>query len=208
MPAILSISNLTKTYASGLQALKNVSLDICKGEIFALLGPNGAGKTTLINIVCGIVTPSSGSVVADTYEAVDYGLTSLLVRATRAACPNAVFVYLSSLGAAEQGGNAYLKARGRIEHELRDSGLPYLVVRPSFITGPDRPESRPTERLAATVVDGALALMGALGARALRDRYASMTAADLASGIVRLALLPGGGSRAVDCADLRATQPK
>ena len=59
---MLSISNLTKTYASGRQALKEVSLEIEPGEIFALLGPNGAGKTTLINIVCGIVTPTSGSV--------------------------------------------------------------------------------------------------------------------------------------------------
>ncbi len=59
---MLSIANLTKTYASGRQALKEVSLEIEQGEIFALLGPNGAGKTTLINIVCGIVTPTSGSV--------------------------------------------------------------------------------------------------------------------------------------------------
>jgi ABC-2 type transport system ATP-binding protein len=65
MPAVLAISNLTKTYASGLQALKPINLEIRKGEIFALLGPNGAGKTTLINIVCGIVTPSSGEVIAD-----------------------------------------------------------------------------------------------------------------------------------------------
>ncbi len=62
MTPVLSISNLTKTYASGLVALKRVDLEIRKGEIFALLGPNGAGKTTLINIVCGIVTPTSGSV--------------------------------------------------------------------------------------------------------------------------------------------------
>ena len=61
-PAIISISGLTKTYASGLQALKGVDLEIRRGEIFALLGPNGAGKTTLINIVCGIVTPTAGSV--------------------------------------------------------------------------------------------------------------------------------------------------
>src|SRR6201997_4096641 len=62
MPAIISISKLTKTYGSGLQALKHVDLDILKGEIFALLGPNGAGKTTLINIICGIVNLTSGSV--------------------------------------------------------------------------------------------------------------------------------------------------
>jgi ABC-2 type transport system ATP-binding protein len=73
MPPIISISNLTKTYASGLQALKGVDLDIRKGEIFALLGPNGAGKTTLISIVCGIVTPTEGVVVADGHDIVrDY----------------------------------------------------------------------------------------------------------------------------------------
>ena len=68
MPPIISISKLTKTYASGLQALKNIDLEILKGEIFALLGPNGAGKTTLINIVCGIVTPSTGVVVVDGHD--------------------------------------------------------------------------------------------------------------------------------------------
>jgi ABC-2 type transport system ATP-binding protein len=68
MPPIISISKLTKTYASGLQALKNINLEILKGEIFALLGPNGAGKTTLINIVCGIVTPSTGVVAVDGHD--------------------------------------------------------------------------------------------------------------------------------------------
>lgn len=61
---IISISSLVKTYASGFQALKGINLDIRRGEIFALLGPNGAGKTTLINIVCGIVTRSSGQILA------------------------------------------------------------------------------------------------------------------------------------------------
>ena len=62
---ILSIRGLRKSYASGTEALKSADLDIRRGEIFALLGPNGAGKTTLINIVCGIVTPTSGEVLVD-----------------------------------------------------------------------------------------------------------------------------------------------
>ena len=60
MAAILDISNLSKTYASGFQALKSVNLRIEKGEIFALLGPNGAGKTTLISIICGLTYASTG----------------------------------------------------------------------------------------------------------------------------------------------------
>src|SRR5947199_10384816 len=60
--SVISVTNLSKTYASGFQALKRIDLEIRRGEIFALLGPNGAGKTTLINIVCGIVTPSAGTV--------------------------------------------------------------------------------------------------------------------------------------------------
>ena len=68
MSAVLSIQGLTKTYATGVEALKPVDLAIEKGEIFALLGPNGAGKTTMISIVCGIVTPSSGSVTVAGFD--------------------------------------------------------------------------------------------------------------------------------------------
>ena len=68
MPPIITIANLSKRYASGLEALKRVDLEIHKGEIFALLGPNGAGKTTLISIVCGIVNASTGTVTADGHD--------------------------------------------------------------------------------------------------------------------------------------------
>jgi ABC-2 type transport system ATP-binding protein len=73
MTPIISVSNLSKTYASGLSAVRNVSLEIRRGEIFALLGPNGAGKTTLISIVCGIVNPSQGTVLVDGHDIIrDY----------------------------------------------------------------------------------------------------------------------------------------
>src|ERR1700685_3602881 len=76
MTAAIAVSHLNKTYASGFQALKDVSLEIQHGEIFALLGPNGAGKTTLINIICGIVKPSSGSVTVDGHDILaDYRAT-------------------------------------------------------------------------------------------------------------------------------------
>ncbi|MGB2692512.1 MAG: ABC transporter ATP-binding protein, partial [Thermodesulfobacteriota bacterium] len=73
MQSIISVQNLSKTYASGLKALSNINLDIHEGEIFALLGPNGAGKTTLIGIICGIVNPTEGTVLADGHDIIsDY----------------------------------------------------------------------------------------------------------------------------------------
>ena len=70
---LISINNLSKTYSNGLNALKEVNLNIKKGEILAMLGPNGAGKTTLISIICGIVTPSSGKVGVDGFDIIkDY----------------------------------------------------------------------------------------------------------------------------------------
>ena len=80
MQPIISVSNLAKTYASGFKALKKINLEIFQGEIFALLGPNGAGKTTLINIVCGIVNPTQGVVLADGHDIVtDYRAARSLI---------------------------------------------------------------------------------------------------------------------------------
>jgi ABC-2 type transport system ATP-binding protein len=77
---IISVKGLTKTYASGYRALKAIDLDIRRGEIFALLGPNGAGKSTLINIICGLVSPSSGIVLADGHDIVrDYRAARALI---------------------------------------------------------------------------------------------------------------------------------
>lgn len=70
MSSAISVSSLNKTYESGFQALKNINLEIRHGEIFALLGPNGAGKTTLISIICGIVNPTSGTILADGHDIV------------------------------------------------------------------------------------------------------------------------------------------
>jgi ABC-2 type transport system ATP-binding protein len=68
MSSVICVSNLSKTYASGFNALKGINLDITRGEIFALLGPNGAGKTTLISIICGIANPSTGSVTVEGHD--------------------------------------------------------------------------------------------------------------------------------------------
>jgi ABC-2 type transport system ATP-binding protein len=80
MQPVISVTDLSKTYASGFQALKNINLDIRKGEIFALLGPNGAGKTTLISIICGIVTASQGGVLVDGRDiAKDYRIVRAMI---------------------------------------------------------------------------------------------------------------------------------
>ena len=144
---------------------------------------------------------------ADGYEHVDYGLTALLLRATaRAARETGTaprFVYLSSVGADAASRNPYLAVRGRLEAELRASGLPWTVARPSFITGPDRDESRPAERLGAAVVDAALAIPGWLGARRLRDRWRSTTADELAHALARLADDPRADAAIVEGDGLR-----
>src|SRR5499426_4781275 len=78
--SIVTVTGLSKTYASGFQALKRVDLTIRRGEIFALLGPNGAGKTTLIGIVCGIVKPSEGSVLVGGHDIIaDYRAARSLI---------------------------------------------------------------------------------------------------------------------------------
>ena len=80
MQPVISVQKLSKTYANGFDALKNVSLEVRKGEIFALLGPNGAGKTTLINIICGLVNPGSGTVAVGGHDIVaDYRKTRSLI---------------------------------------------------------------------------------------------------------------------------------
>jgi ABC-2 type transport system ATP-binding protein len=80
MPSIVTVSHLSKTYASGQQALDDINLDIQRGEIFALLGPNGAGKTTLISVICGIVRASAGSVLVDGHDTVrDYRAARALI---------------------------------------------------------------------------------------------------------------------------------
>jgi uncharacterized protein YbjT (DUF2867 family) len=145
----------------------------------------------------------AGGAPAD-YETVDWGLTVLLVEAARTV--GAKVVYLSSAGADARSRSAYLAVRGRVEARLRESGLPFVSARPSFITGPDRDESRPAERVGAVVADGALGLLGALGARRLRDRYRSTTNVALARALVRLGL-DAGATGIVESEDLRDDAP-
>ncbi len=139
----------------------------------------------------------------ETHEAIDYGLTSLLLDAAASIEPPPRFVYLSSIGAGPKSG-AYLRARWKIESELAQCGLPYVIARPSFITGADRDESRPGERFAAGLVNGAAAVVGALGARRARGRWRSITGPELAEGLVAAALDPEARELTLDAHDLRA----
>ncbi len=124
----------------------------------------------------------------ESYEKVDYGLSALLMRAVLLTGRETRFIYLSSIGVHENPRNAYLAARWRMESELKESRLPYIIARPGFITGPDRDDFRLSERVLATVSDGALALAGLVGARKLRARFRSITGPQLAHALVRAAL--------------------
>ncbi|HEY8430378.1 MAG TPA: NAD(P)H-binding protein [Sandaracinaceae bacterium] len=138
----------------------------------------------------------------ESYEAVDYGLTAMLRRACEASGRRPRFVYLSAIGVREGTSNAYMAARARIERELRDGSLPYVIARPSFILG-ERDEARVGETIGAALADGLLDVLGALGARKLRDRYASIDAKDLARALVRLGLDPAAENTIVETDALR-----
>jgi uncharacterized protein YbjT (DUF2867 family) len=142
------------------------------------------------------------AVAGDIYQSVDLGLTRTLVEAALAAGTRPRFVYLSSVGASETARSGYLKARGQAERVVIDSGLPYRIARPSFISGPGRDDSRPAERAASVISDGLLAVAGAFGARKTRDRYRSTTPDVLADALVRLATDPGS-DRIIEGGDLR-----
>jgi uncharacterized protein YbjT (DUF2867 family) len=129
----------------------------------------------------------SGSAVKDNYEAVDYGLSIMLLDAAVACGSRPRFVYLSAMGADGRAVNDYMEVRQRVEAAVLASGLPYLIARPGFITGDDRDETRVAERVAARISDGLLAGLGVLGAKRLRARYTSLTGAQLGAALVELA---------------------
>jgi nucleoside-diphosphate-sugar epimerase len=144
-----------------------------------------------------------GSTAAREYERVDYGLSALLLDAAAATAGVERFVYLSSAGVRPGTRNPYLLARFRMEERLRRSEVPWLIARPSFITGPDREEDRPMERVAARAADLLLTVPGMLGAARLRDRWRSITGRELAVALVRLALDPAAANTVVTGEDLR-----
>lgn len=137
------------------------------------------------------------------YEAVDFGLTKLLLDAVRDSGLRPRFVYLSSAGASPRARGAYMQVRWRVEEALRDSGLPYTIARPSFITGPDRDETRPGERIGAAVADGLLSVATMFGGRRLAARYRSTSNTALARALVARALDPAAENAVLESEELR-----
>jgi uncharacterized protein YbjT (DUF2867 family) len=142
---------------------------------------------------------------SESYEAIDFGLTAMLIRAAVASGSKPRFVYLSALGVGEHATNPYLVARWRAESALRASGLPYTIARPSFITGPDRDESRPLERVGAAVADAAAGIARLVGAQRFAGSVRSMTGVELAEGLVRRAFEPSTENATIGTEELRAS---
>jgi len=163
-------------------------------HVFSLLGTTRARRRA-----------SGTSGAGETYEAVDYGLTAMLIRAAVASGSRPRFIYLSALGVQEHTSNPYLVARWKAESMLRASGLPYTIARPSFITGPDRDESRPLERVAATVVDAAAGLARLFGAHGLAGSVRSMSGPELAAGLVRHAFDAASENATLGTEEIRAS---
>ena len=140
----------------------------------------------------------------ESYETVDFGLTAMLIRSAVLSGSAPRFIYLSSLGVREHTSNAYLSARWRAESLLRASGLPYTIVRPAFITGPDREESRPLERAGAAVTNVVAGFAAAIGARQLGGRLRSLSGAELAAALVRHGFDPASENSIISSEELHA----
>jgi nucleoside-diphosphate-sugar epimerase len=162
------------------EAMGSVMAELKPDLVFALLGTTRARGRRAYR--------SEGRV--ENYATVDVGLTLMLYDAARRSGGSPRFVYLSSIGARPDTGNRYLAARALVESTIVGGPLPYIIARPSFITGPDRDELRPGERLGARVSDALLGVARLLGGGRLWARYRSTTAAILANALVRAARDP------------------
>jgi uncharacterized protein YbjT (DUF2867 family) len=137
------------------------------------------------------------------YAEVDRDLPLLLVDAAIRAGVTPTLAYLSALGADPDSRNAYLRARGAVERAIAAAPMPWVILRPSFVTGPDRREPRPAERLAAKAVDGVLGALGALGWKAPASRYGSLDAEAVARALDTLSRDPSARGRIIEGSALR-----
>jgi uncharacterized protein YbjT (DUF2867 family) len=148
---------------------------------------------------------SEGRGAIDAYEAIDYGLSALLRRAAEGSGRRPRFVYLSSLGVTPNTRNTYMKVRARIEAELAAGTIPYTIVRPAVITGADRDDGRPGERIGAVALDGVASILGAFGAKRLGRRLKTTSNTALASELLRVAFDPACERRIVESEELAKT---
>lgn len=156
--------------------------------VFSLIGTTKAR---------GRAAKRAGTALED-YETVDYGLNAMLIDAAVAAKVAGPLVYLSSLGATAKSSNAYMRARGKVEEKLIASGLAYIIIRASFITGSDRDEFRAGERIGATLLDGVFAL----GGRKLRAKYGSVSGEALSRMLARVAADPFAQRSIIEAKDI------
>jgi nucleoside-diphosphate-sugar epimerase len=137
------------------------------------------------------------------YDTVDYGMTRLLIDATRAQAPQARFLYLSSIGVSEaRPSNAYMLARWKCETDLRASGLSWTIARPSFLTGPERDESRPMESIGAALTSGLGRALALVGATSLERNYSPIDNQQLAKVLVQSTLDPAWANRVLEARDM------
>ncbi len=162
--------------------------------VFGLLGTTRARMQALQR--------TGGEADAASYETVDYGLTAMLVEASFLTGGAPRFTYLSAMGAGPGSKGAYMHWRYKAEQAVITSGLPYTIVRPAIVTGPDRDENRTGERLANSVLEATLNLGKTVGLVGPWRKYRSIDAASLAEAMIRLALSPDGLNRIVERADL------
>ncbi|AWV88595.1 NAD(P)H-binding protein [Bradymonas sediminis] len=177
-----------------VKAWENVELSTAAWEEEAIRAELARLEPTHIFLLLG-TTKARGrqgtdSAVADTYEAVDYGLTHMVLEANKATAQPGRVIYLSAIGVKQGTTNPYLKVRARIEAELQAASVSWASVRASFISGPDRGESRPLERIGSVASKPLFAALGALGAKSLSERYQPRTGAELAALLIDCALNP------------------
>jgi uncharacterized protein YbjT (DUF2867 family) len=140
----------------------------------------------------------------ENYETVDYGLAAMLMRALARTTLKPRFIYLSSVGVSKNAKGGYLRARYKAEQELQASGLEWIIARPAFITGEEREEWRPAERIGGKLFDAVLSAVSALGAKDLANRYASLNSEQLARALIYFGIDAAGANVIVDAANLRA----
>lgn len=139
---------------------------------------------------------------AESYEAVDYALADRLLEAARLLDEPPVFVYLSAQGTSARSRSAYYRARWHAEQAVRQSGLPFVIARPGFISGPDRREVRRAERLGSVVASGLARGLGAFGARRWQRLIAPRDASQMARQLIAAALDPATHHQTLEAADL------